>query len=97
MAAVDAGATHGQGTVNGYGERTRNADLLTVVANLQLKRAVALEPDRLQESTRIAHAIAEVTNVPPTPGSPTSGRARSPTRRACTPAPSRWTPTCTST
>ena len=66
MAAVDAGATHVQGTVNGYGERTGNADLITVVANLQLKRGLPLlEPHRLQESTRIAHAIAEVTNVPP--------------------------------
>ena len=65
MAAVTAGATHVQGTVNGYGERTGNADLLTVVANLQLKRGLPLlEPHRLQESTRIAHAIAEVTNVP---------------------------------
>ncbi len=65
MAAVGAGATHVQGTVNGYGERTGNADLLTVVANLQLKKGLALiEPHRLQESTRIAHAIAEVTNVP---------------------------------
>ena len=66
MAAVDAGATHVQGTVNGYGERTGNADLLTVVANLQLKKGLPLlEPHRLQESTRIAHAIAEVTNIPP--------------------------------
>ncbi|MFL6168935.1 MAG: citramalate synthase [Ornithinibacter sp.] len=65
MAAVDAGATHVQGTINGYGERTGNADLLTVVANLQLKKGLPLlEPHRLQESTRIAHAIAEVTNVP---------------------------------
>jgi 2-isopropylmalate synthase len=65
MAAVDAGATHVQGTVNGYGERTGNADLVTVVANLQLKRGVPLlEPHRLQDATRIAHAIAEVTNVP---------------------------------
>ncbi|MFQ6170186.1 citramalate synthase [Oryzobacter sp. R7] len=65
MAAVEAGATHVQGTVNGYGERTGNADLLTVVANLQLKKGYELlEPHRLQESTRIAHAIAEVTNVP---------------------------------
>ena len=65
MAAVAAGATHVQGTVNGYGERTGNADLLTVVANLQLKKGLPLlEPHRLQESTRIAHAIAEVTNVP---------------------------------
>ncbi len=66
MAAVDAGATHVQGTINGYGERTGNADLLTVVANLQVKRGRQLiEPHRLQEATRIAHAISEVTNVPP--------------------------------
>src|SRR6476620_8664642 len=37
LAAVEAGATHVQGTINGYGERTGNADLLTVVSNLQLK------------------------------------------------------------
>ncbi len=66
MAAVDAGATHVQGTINGYGERTGNADLLTVVANLQIKRGLPLiDPHRLAESTRIAHAISEVTNVPP--------------------------------
>jgi 2-isopropylmalate synthase len=66
MAAVDAGATHVQGTINGYGERTGNADLLTVVSNLQIKRGLPLlEPHRLQEATRIAHAISEVTNVPP--------------------------------
>lgn len=66
MAAVEAGAMHVQGTVNGYGERTGNADLLTVVANLQIKRGRELvEPHRLAEATRIAHAISEVTNVPP--------------------------------
>jgi 2-isopropylmalate synthase len=65
MAAVDAGATHVQGTVNGYGERTGNANLLTVVANLQLKRGLELvEPHRLQEATRISYAISEVANVP---------------------------------
>ncbi len=66
MAAVDAGATHVQGTINGYGERTGNADLLTVVANLQVKRGrQVIDPHRLQDATRIAHAISEVTNVPP--------------------------------
>jgi 2-isopropylmalate synthase len=66
MAAVDAGATHVQGTINGYGERTGNADLLTVVSNLQIKRGLPLlETDRLREATRIAHSIAEITNVPP--------------------------------
>lgn len=66
MAAVDAGATHVQGTVNGYGERTGNADLLTVVSNLQLKAdREVIEPARLREAMRIAHAISEVTNVAP--------------------------------
>ena len=66
LAAVDAGATHVQGTLNGYGERTGNADLVTVVANLQLKRGRALVPDAaLREATRIAHAVSEVTNIPP--------------------------------
>lgn len=66
MAAVDAGATHVQGTINGYGERTGNADLLTVVSNLQIKRGLPLlEAGRLREATRIAHAISEITNVPP--------------------------------
>ena len=66
MAAVDAGATHVQGTVNGYGERTGNANILTVVSNLQIKQGRPLvAPERLREATRIAHAISEVTNVPP--------------------------------
>ena len=66
LAAVDAGATHVQGSINGYGERTGNADLVTVVANLELKLDRPVLPDGLlRESTRIAHAVAEVTNVPP--------------------------------
>ena len=66
MAAVDAGATHVQGTVNGYGERTGNANILTLVSNLQIKQGMPLlEPARLREATRISHAISEVTNVPP--------------------------------
>ena len=66
LAAVDAGATHVQGTLNGYGERTGNADLVSVVANLELKRGMQLLPaGALAESTRISHAVSEVTNVPP--------------------------------
>ncbi|GAA1574410.1 citramalate synthase [Kribbella sancticallisti] len=74
IAAVEAGCTHVQGTINGYGERTGNADLLAVVANLELKRGMdLLPPGRLAESYRIAHAIAEVTNVPPSPRQPYVG------------------------
>jgi 2-isopropylmalate synthase len=74
IAAVEAGVTHVQGTINGYGERTGNADLLAVVANLELKRDLqVLPPGRLAEATRIAHAIAEVTNVPPSTRQPYVG------------------------
>ena len=66
IAAVEAGATHVQGTLNGYGERTGNADLVSIVANLELKLGrKVLPPGCLQESFRIAHAVSEVTNVPP--------------------------------
>ncbi len=65
LAAVDAGAMHVQGTVNGYGERTGNAELISVVANLELKYGWPLLPaGSLAEATRLAHEIAEVTNVP---------------------------------
>jgi 2-isopropylmalate synthase len=74
IAAVEAGVTHVQGTVNGYGERTGNADLLAVVANLELKRGFSVLPEgKLAESFRIAHAIAEVTNVPPSNRAPYVG------------------------
>ena len=66
LAAVSAGATHVQGCVNGYGERTGNADLGAVVANLQIKLGMnLLAGDGLQDLTRISHAIAEVTNIAP--------------------------------
>jgi 2-isopropylmalate synthase len=71
---VDAGATHVQGTLNGYGERTGNADLVSVVANLELKLGrQVLPPGHLREATRIAHAVAEVTNFPPASRQPYVG------------------------
>ena len=74
LAAVDAGAMHVQGTVNGYGERTGNAELISVVANLELKYGwPLLPPGSLAEATRIAHAISEVTNVPPSARQPYVG------------------------
>jgi 2-isopropylmalate synthase len=66
LAAIDAGATHVQGAANAYGERTGNANLFTIVANLQLKLGREVVPaDSLTEMTRIAHAISEVTNIAP--------------------------------
>jgi 2-isopropylmalate synthase len=74
LSAVEAGASHVQGTLNGYGERTGNADLIAVVANLELKLdQFVLPPGSLQDATRIAHAVAEVTNVPPSSRQPYVG------------------------
>jgi 2-isopropylmalate synthase len=64
LAAVDAGVMHVQGTINGHGERTGNADLITVIADLQLKYGWPVVPDAsLADATRIAHSIAGITNV----------------------------------
>jgi len=74
MAAVLAGATHVQGCINGYGERTGNADLITCVANLELKLERPVLPEgRLAEATRIAHAVSEITNYPPSARQPYTG------------------------
>ncbi|MDF9714878.1 citramalate synthase [Nocardioides sp. ChNu-153] len=74
VAAVEAGATHVQGCLNGYGERTGNADLVAVVAALELKLGrPVLPPGALAEATRIAHAVAEVTNFPPASRQPYVG------------------------
>ena len=74
LAAVSAGATHVQGTLNGYGERTGNADLVSIIANLQLKKKQQVLPDgKLEEAFRISHAVAEVTNVAPSARQPYVG------------------------
>jgi 2-isopropylmalate synthase len=74
MAAVAAGATHVQGTLNGYGERTGNADLVTIIANLELKKKKDVLPaNALREAFRISHAVAEVTNISSSPRQPYTG------------------------
>lgn len=74
LTSVRAGITHIQGCVNGYGERTGNADLLTLVADLQLKMGMSLIPEGVfAETTRIAHAIGEIVNMPVTPRAPYVG------------------------
>jgi len=74
LAAVAAGASHVQGTLNGCGERTGNADLIAIIANLQLKKKQEVLPaGALEEAFRIAHAVAEVTNVSPSARQPYVG------------------------
>ena len=74
IAAVEAGAMHVQCTANGYGERTGNADLFSVVANLQLKLGIECVPSAsLLEMSRISHAIAEIANIAPNTHQPYVG------------------------
>ncbi len=66
LAAIEAGATHVQGTANGYGERSGNADLFSIVAALENKLGQQVLPaGRLVELGRVSHAIAEVANIAP--------------------------------
>ncbi len=74
IAAVRAGATMVQGTLNGYGERCGNANLCSVVPNLQLKLGCnCLEPDRLAQLTAVSHAVSEIVNFAPDPHAPFVG------------------------
>ena len=74
LAAIAAGVTHVQGTLNGYGERTGNADLVSIIANLELKKKQKVLPEgALREAFRISHAVAEVTNVAPSARQPYVG------------------------
>ena len=63
LAAVRAGARQVQGTVNGYGERVGNANLLTVIADLELKMGyTCVGPENLRQMTGVAAYVAEVCN-----------------------------------
>jgi 2-isopropylmalate synthase len=76
IAGVRAGATHVQGCVNGYGERTGNADLSATIPNLSLKLNVrTIPPERLERITPVSHHIAELVNIAPNPQQPYVGTA----------------------
>jgi 2-isopropylmalate synthase len=76
IAAVRAGATHVQGCVNGYGERTGNADLAVAIGDLSLKLGVrTIPPERLERLTAVSHHIAELVNIAPNPQQPYVGAA----------------------
>ncbi|WP_321478079.1 citramalate synthase [uncultured Paludibaculum sp.] len=76
MAAVDQGVTHVQGCVNGYGERCGNANLSSVIANLEAKLGHStIGPEKLTSLTSVAHYIAELANLPVPAGQPFVGRS----------------------
>jgi 2-isopropylmalate synthase len=74
IAAVVAGATQLQGTVNGYGERTGNANLMTCIPNLELKLGIRCLPEgRLERLTAVSRHVAELVNLPPHDADPYVG------------------------
>ncbi len=74
LAAVRAGATQVQGTINGYGERVGNCDLVPIMANLELKMGIQCLPEgRLANLTSVAHHVAELVNFSVDPQQPYVG------------------------
>ena len=65
LAAVEQGFTHVQGCTNGYGERCGNANLTTVIANLELKMGhTTIGKEKLAQLTSVARFVAELANMP---------------------------------
>jgi 2-isopropylmalate synthase len=75
LAAIEAGARQVQGTMNGVGERTGNANLVSIIANLQLKMGRrVLSDEQLARLTDTAHFVDELLNRPPNRSQPYVGR-----------------------
>ncbi|MEK7408312.1 MAG: citramalate synthase [Acidobacteriota bacterium] len=65
IAAVEQGCTHVQGTINGYGERCGNANLCSILPNLELKLGhVTIGPDGIANLSSVARFVAELANLP---------------------------------
>jgi len=76
LAAVAAGVRHVQGTINGYGERCGNANLVSILADLELKTAYEPVPSgRLAELTEMSRYVAEIVNIAPDDHQPYVGRS----------------------
>jgi 2-isopropylmalate synthase len=78
IAAVSAGIRHVQATINGYGERCGNANMVSIIANLALKTRHDLVPaggGRLDGLTELSRAVAEIANISPNDYQPYVGRS----------------------
>jgi 2-isopropylmalate synthase len=76
IAAVQLGAVQVQGTMNGYGERSGNANLCSVIPNLELKLGIrTIGRENLQHLTEASHYISELANLPPRPDLPYVGKS----------------------
>ncbi len=76
VAAVEAGAVHVQGTVNGIGERCGNCDLIPIIANLELKFGFRCLPEgKLRELTVVSRFVNEICNTVPAKSQPYVGQS----------------------
>jgi 2-isopropylmalate synthase len=78
LAAVQAGIRHVQATINGYGERAGNANMVSILANLALKTPLELVPaggGALTGLTELSRSVAEIANVNPNDWQPYVGRS----------------------
>jgi 2-isopropylmalate synthase len=78
LAAVAAGVRHVQATINGYGERCGNANMVSVMANLALKTDLVLAPiggGDISHLTSLSRSVAEIANVTPLDYQPFVGRS----------------------
>jgi 2-isopropylmalate synthase len=74
IAAVEAGAAHVQGTINGYGERTGNCNLTSVIPTLALKMGKTCVPEKsLPKLRELSHFVDEIANFKPDPRQPWVG------------------------
>jgi 2-isopropylmalate synthase len=76
LAAVLTGVKMVHGTINGYGERCGNADLISVIGNLQLKmKRRCMEDVSIRQLTNLSNYISDIANVPPLNSRPFVGRS----------------------
>jgi 2-isopropylmalate synthase len=76
MAAVRAGCVQVQGTINGYGERCGNMDLVPLIANLQIKQGYeCVAPEQLRRLSEVSHFVAAIANINPDTHAPYVGRS----------------------
>ncbi len=74
LAAVRAGARQVQGTINGYGERCGNANLVSIIPTVQLKMGIECFPqEHLKQLTDLSRTVSEIANLQPDPYAPYVG------------------------
>ena len=76
IAAVEAGCRHVQGTINGYGERCGNADLIPIIGILKLKlHKDCISDNRVKELTEVSRFVSEISNMKQSDNQPFVGKS----------------------